>query len=374
MSSTNFHALPIAAVTPATAEAATVAFAVPPALRDTFRYHAGQYVTLRFVINGKEERRAYSMSSSPLEEHVAVTIKRVKGGVVSNHVLDQLKPGDAVDVMPPQGRFLVKTDGAAKRDYYLFGAGSGITPLMSIIRAVLEEEPKSRLHLYYGNRREETIIFRAELAELQRRYAGQLNVVHTLSRPKKRKAGGLKGFLGAKVTDWAGQTGRISIRGVQEFLQAHPAAGSNRAFYVCGPGRMIDEVEQALLGLGVFKEHIHSERFVSAHQAGKEAAPVENSASDLGGGAQVQCKLQGQSYDLTLKPGQTILDGMLEAGAEPAYSCLAGACSTCMAKVTEGGVRMEVCFAIDDDEIAAGYVLTCQAHPTTPTVKVDFDG
>ena len=368
MSATDFTPLVITSLTPATADAVTVGFRPPATGGAEWNYRAGQYVTLRFVIDGKEERRAYSMSSAPFEGEIAVTVKRVKGGIVSNHIADHLKVGDTVDVMPPQGRFLAETDGTARRDFYLFGAGSGITPLMSILKTVLEEEPKSRVHLLYGNRNEDSIIFHAELAEIVRRYEGQVTVEHTLSRPKKVKTGGLRGLFGGGKTTWEGAKGRIGIPAVQRFLDARPPAATERQYYVCGPGKMIDDVEQALLGMGIHKDFIHTERFVSANDV-KDAPPVEGEVRN----AVVKATVSGKEHAVTLKPGQTILDGLLEAGAQPAYSCLAGACSTCMAKVTKGGVRMEVCFAIDDDEVAEGYILSCQAHPTTPEVEVTFD-
>ena len=366
--SQTFYPLQIASLTAETSDTVTVALEVPDELASTFNYQAGQYVTLKFVINGKEERRAYSMSSAPHEDTIAVTVKRVKGGVVSNHIASRLEAGDTIEVMPPEGRFKVITDHAKRREFYLFGAGSGITPLMSITRAVLEMEPQSKVHLFYGNRDEDSIIFEDQFKELQERFEGQLEVEHTLSQPKKYRPGGLRGLFSRGKPQWRGATGRITIRAVQDFMARHPAAARDKAYYICGPGNMIDDVEQALLGLGVHKEHIHTERFVSAN-AVKQDAPVAGEVDK----AEIKAVISGKEHAVTLKPGQSVLDGLLEAGAQPPYSCLAGACSTCMAKVEQGGVKMEVCFALDDDEVAAGYVLTCQAHPTTETVRVDFD-
>lgn len=368
MSQPTFHALPVTAITTETDKAITVSFKPEAADADLFAYQAGQYLTLKFVVNGKEERRAYSMSSAPRDEEISVTVKRVEGGIVSNHIANHVKAGDLVEVMPPQGRFLVKPDPAARRDYYLFGAGSGITPLMSILRTLLEEEPKSRVHLLYGNRDEQNIIFDQQLAALQKRHEGQLLVRHILSRPIKEKAGGLRGLFGGGKVSWNGSVGRIDIKAVQTFLNDYPGAVADKQYYICGPGQMIDNVEQALLGLGVKKAVIHSERFVSANAAKQKSVPTNPVA-----GAKAFVKLGGKDLEVEVKSGQTILDALLEDGATPPYSCLAGACSTCMAKVTKGGVKMEVCFAIDDDEIAEGYILACQAHPTTPEVYVEFE-
>lgn len=368
MINVNFHPLKISSITPETDKAVTVGFRVSEDQAADFAYKAGQYLTLKFVVNGKEERRAYSMSSAPYQDEIAVTVKRVKGGIVSNHIADALKVGDEVEVMAPQGRFLLEPDASRRRDYYLFGAGSGITPLMSILRTVLEEEPKSRVYLLYGNRNEDNIIFEQELAELSKRYEGQLVVEHTLSRPHREKAGGLRGLFSKGKISWQGNVGRVDIPAVQRFVAANPGSVTDRQYFICGPGKMIDNVEQALLGLGYDPETIHTERFVSANAVRKKA----NTGNDVTG-AKVVATISGKEHTVELKAGQTILDGLLEAGAAPPYSCLAGACSTCLAKVSKGGVKMEVCFAIDDDEVAEGYILSCQARPTTPEVELTFD-
>jgi ring-1,2-phenylacetyl-CoA epoxidase subunit PaaE len=365
MATPQFYQLPVARVEPETEQAVTVYFNVLESDRTAFHYRAGQYLTLRFLIDGKEERRAYSMCSAPHDDELAVTVKRVRGGVVSNHIAERLRAGDTVDVMPPMGRFLAETDPAARRRYYLFGAGSGITPLMSILRAVLEEEPKSEVVLFYGNRDEDSIIFQRQLDELRQRYAGQLTVEHTLSRPKKYATKGLKGLFKRSSTRWEGTKGRIDRKSVTRFLNDHPAAGLECRYYICGPGGMIETVEAALLGHGVDDRHIHAERFVSASEGKREANGSQ--------GGTVNVKLGKDEFTVNLKPGQSILEALLEEGKTPPYSCLAGACSTCMARVEKGGIKMDVCYALDEEEVAEGYILTCQAHPTTPEVEVDYN-
>ncbi|RMF01008.1 MAG: ferredoxin--NADP reductase [Bacteroidetes bacterium] len=363
MSDTNFYPLRVAKVQQETSDTLTVYFEVPADLQETFRYKAGQYLTLRFELNGQEVRRAYSMSSSPLEPALAVTVKRVRGGLVSNYIADQLKAGDTVEVMPPQGRFYPELDPAQRKTYYLFGAGSGITPLMSILKTVVEEEPKSMVYLLYGSRNEEQIIFKNQLDELSRRYAGQLVVEHIISQPSREKGSWFK----KGVIRWTGRTGRINALMVDSFLEQHPPQGSGAEYFICGPGDMIDTVEAALRNRGVEAAHIHTERFVNAGEAAAQAQ-----ASGLAG-ARAKIKVRGEHISLSIPENKTILGAMLDAKYDAPYSCLAGACSTCMAKLKSGEVKMDACFALDDDEVAKGYILTCQAHPITPEVEVDFD-
>ncbi len=367
MSQTDFVALPIQEIVQETQDTVTIKFKVAAEQQEQFQYLAGQYLTLRFVIEGQDVRRAYSMSSSPIEELLAVSVKRVKDGLVSNYIADHLEVGTLVDVMPPQGRFVVQPAADKRRNFYLFGAGSGITPLLSILKTVLEQEPKSSVFLLYGNRDENSIIFKTQLEQLEQRYAGQFTVAYTLSQPLREKPSGFSRFFTRGTVRWAGEKGRISDDKVQEFLDTYPQDATEAFYYVCGPGSMIDIVEQTLLGRGLPKAAIYTERFVSAYDTKKSSTSASVAA------AQVKARLNGKEVTVQLKPGQTILDGLLEAKVNPPYSCLAGACSTCAAKVTKGGVKMDVCYALDEDEVADGVILTCQSHPTSPTVEIDFE-
>ena len=262
--STQFHSLKINKITTEIKDAVSVTFDIPTELKEKFKYKHGQYLTLKFDINGQEERRAYSMSSSPLENGITVTVKKVEQGKVSTHICSNLKSGDTVEVMEPQGRFTVALDADKNRTYYLFGAGSGITPLMSIAKTVLEQEPLSTVFLFYGNRDEDSIIFRSKLDEMGRNYANQFIVAHTLSQPKKEKAGGLTGFFKKSKIAWEGGVGRIGKSNVTKFIEDNPTRSKETHYFICGPGGMIDEVEQTLLDLGNDKKSIHSERFTSA--------------------------------------------------------------------------------------------------------------
>ncbi|GAB4496080.1 MAG: phenylacetate-CoA oxygenase/reductase subunit PaaK [Saprospiraceae bacterium] len=368
-----FYALKIKQITPETPDTVTIDFDVPADLREKFAYKQGQYITVRIHKDGHELRRSYSMSSSPLEKNrLAVTVKKVRGGHVSVFLHDSLKVGDTLEVAAPEGRFFIPLDPEKRRTYYLFGAGSGITPLMSILKTTLEAEPMSSIFLLYGSRNEESIIFRDELDRLAERYAGQLHVEHILSQPKKESSGGgLFGIFKKTTTNWQGKTGRITQKIANEFLDENMARGpeSDCFYFICGPGNMTDTVKTALLGRGIESKQIHTEHFVNAnHIPGEFAA-----SGGTGDGKRIIVHLKGQKIELTVPPGATILDVLVKEKFDPPYSCTAGACSTCMAKLINGKVTMDACYALDDEEVKSGYILTCQSHPETDVVELTYD-
>ncbi len=367
-----FYPLTVARIQPETPDTRTIEFHVPEELSHLFTYQAGQYVTLRHTLNGQEVRRSYSMSSSPLEKRLAITVKKIPNGRMSTYLCDVLRQGDTLEVAPPDGRFTTTFDPDRRRTLYLFGAGSGITPLMSILKTALEAEPMSTIFLLYGSRDEDNIIFRNELAHLAQRYAGQLNVEHILSRPKKIEAGNILGLFKRYTTLWNGRTGRITGQVAQQFLEENPphTSAQDCEYFICGPGNMADVVKATLLSQGIAEKQIHTEYFVNATHTPGQFAEATNGATN---GARLIVHLNRVRIETVVPPKATILDVLVREKHDVPYSCTAGACSTCMAKVIQGKVRMDACYALDDEEIKAGYCLTCQARPETDVVEITYD-
>jgi len=362
----NFHSLKISKIVSETPDTKTIYFEIPSHIVQEYRHLPGQHLTIKAQINGKEVRRAYSICTAPDATEPGVTVKRVPKGIVSNYIHEIVKPGDSLDIMTPEGHFIVKTDHFKTRDHYFIAAGSGITPVMSMIQSILEEEPKSVCYLLYGSRNESEIIFNESLNHLVTKYKDQLFVEHVLSQPKINKSGGIGGLFTKKTIDWKGLKGRINAETCTSFFKEYPPKTEEKHYYICGPGDFIEKISSFLATIHIDKIFIHKEYFTPAKTDHKKSDAGLNSAS-------VTITLKGESFDITVPKGKTILDVLVDSKKDPPYSCTSGACSTCMAKVTEGEVTMDSCYALDDDEVAAGYILTCQSHPKTEKVILTYD-
>jgi ring-1,2-phenylacetyl-CoA epoxidase subunit PaaE len=361
-----FHSLKISKIVSETQDSKTIYFDIPESLVKEYSHKPGQYLTVKFSINGNEVRRAYSICTAPFSNEKGVTVKKVHQGTMSVYLNEKANVGDTLDIMTPEGHFVVNTDHLKSRDHYFVTAGSGITPVMSMLRSILEEEPKSTCYLLYGNRDEDSIIFKKDLDQLADRYNDQLFIVHVLSKPTRRKKEGLAGFLGKTISDWKGFKGRIKNEILAEFFETYKPKNKEPQYYICGPGDMIEKTTAFLLDAAVDKKCIHKEYFASS-------VTDENKSKAGVMSAHVSVTLKKETFEIIVPKGKTILDILVENKIDPPYSCTSGACSTCMAKVTAGEVAMDSCYALDDDEVAAGYILTCQSHPITEKVELTYD-
>ncbi len=348
-----FVTLTIAGLRRETADTISAAFIVPPELHDVFAYAPGQYLTFRTVQDGQEMRRSYSICSGLDEGELRVAIKRAPGGRFSEWAHGALRAGETIEVMPPAGRFALTPDPAAAHAYAGFAAGSGITPVLAILRSVLTGEPKSRFLLFYGSRTTADILFREAIEDLKDRFIGRLLVFHVLSREQQ---------------DVAILNGRLDAAKIALIARVLLPSDLDRAF-VCGPGAMIDAVCGALEASGVPPDRIMTERFTPTPGA-LPPPPITNAVTPH---AVATIVADGIRRDIPVAVGETVLDAAQRAGLDLPFSCRAGLCSTCRAKVTAGRVTMAVNYGLESWETEAGYALTCQAVPQTPEITVDYD-
>jgi ring-1,2-phenylacetyl-CoA epoxidase subunit PaaE len=347
-----FHRLRVASVDRLTRDSAAITFEVPPDLQQSFRFRPGQHLTLRRVADGVDLRRTYSVCSSAAGGPLRVAVKRLDGGVFSTWVLDGLQPGDELEVLPPAGRFGPTVDPSRALTYGLVAAGSGITPVLSIAWTVLDVEPASQVVLVYGNRTSGDVMFLEELADLKDRYPARLQVFHVLSREEQESE-----LL----------SGRIDRERLERLMQT-VLVGIDE-WYLCGPFGMVTEGRQALLDAGVDPARVHVELF-HADPPPPRARTVAAGSPDT---AVVTVLLHGRATTLPVpKDGPAVLDAVLAVRADAPYACKGGVCGTCRARCTLGAVEMDVNYALEPDELEAGVVLTCQAHPTSDEVRLEF--
>lgn len=348
-----FHRLRVLNTRAETRDATSVSFDIPPPLTETFAWRPGQHLTLRLHLEGLETRRPYTISESPFGgAPLRVTVKRVPGGLVSNHINRNVAPGDAIEVMPPFGGFYLDPDARRRRTLYLFGAGSGITPLYSMLRSVLVAEPHSAVYLLYGNTDADTVIFAEDLSRLEEDSPGRLTVRHVLSSPSRNSS----------LRPW--RRGRIDAERVAEFIETHPPYAQDTGYYVCGPGDMNAVVGAALLGMDVPGERIHTENFLPVTPPDDSVPGVE---------AAMTVRLGGEALAVAAASGQTVLEAVRASGGMAPYSCESGVCGACRARLRDGAVHLRARMALTDAEIARRVILTCQALPTTPRVTVEYD-
>jgi len=360
MSVHKFHALKVKDIRQETDECISVSFDVPAELAELFCFIPGQYLTLHKKINGEDIRRSYSICSAKNDGELRVAIKKVENGKFTTYAHNQLKKGDLLDVMPPMGNFISKAEPKENKQYLAFAAGSGITPIMSIIKTVLEEEKSSKFILVYGNRSRASIIFREELEALKNKYMDRLRLYHILSR---------------EFMDVAIFNGRINADKCEEFCDGLIDLNTVDESFICGPEEMLLSVKKQLFELGLPAQNIHIELFTSPDQPkASHDAWVTAHKDDLGPMSKVSITLDGTTFDMDVPyNGTSILDAALSKGADLPFACKGGVCCTCRAKLMEGNVEMEVNYSLEPDEVAKGFVLTCQSHPRSERVVIDFD-
>lgn len=357
----HFRTLKIDDIRRETADCVSIAFAIPPELKEEFRFHQGQNVTLRLQIGGTEVRRSYSICSSPLENELRVAIKKVPYGVFSTYANEQLQKGQEMEVLPPTGKFYTELKPEARKRYLAFAAGSGITPVLSLIKTTLAIEPQSHFTLVYGNRNRLSILFREELEALKNRYMNRFSLHHILSREQM---------------DIPLNQGRIDARKCGELCERLIDVSSMDEVFLCGPAEMTFTVKDWLEQQGLERKKIHFELFQTGGAPGQEVVRSKAVVTEGPGGAtsRVTVRLDGVSHAFDLSyDGDSVLNAALMEGADLPFACKGGVCCTCRAKLIEGKVEMDVNYALEADEIKAGFILTCQAHPRSEKVVIDFD-
>lgn len=353
----HFNTLKVKEINKETPDCVSVLFDVPEALKATYRFEHGQNITLKKTIDGEEVRRSYSICSAPYEDELKVAIKKVAGGTFSVYANTILQKNDELEVLPPTGKFHSALDPKNKKHYLAFAAGSGITPVISIIKTTLQKEPASEFTLVYGNKSRSSIIFFEELEGIKNKYLNRFNLINILSRER---------------TDAPVNSGRINNEKLTVLNKLIDYETIDE-FFICGPEKMIFCVKDYLEQAGIDKKKIHFELF-GTKGIKKQEAGGRKEMADTGFKSNITVKLDGRSFDFKLGFEEgNILDAALQQGADLPYACKGGVCCTCKAKLLEGEVAMDVHWGLEQEEIDQGFILTCQSHPKTENVVVDFD-
>ncbi len=350
-----FHRLRVSEVTRLADDAVAISFDVPPELADAYDFVQGQHVTVRTSLAGDDVRRSYSICAPARSGLLRIGVKVLPGGHFSGFVAGALKVGDEMEVMTPTGRFHTPLDPANRKHYGAIAAGSGITPILSIIATTLQQEPRSAVTLIYANRTSRSVMFLEELEDLKDRYRGRFHLIHVLSREEQ---------------DAELLSGRLDAARLTKITETLVPVETVDDWFLCGPQLMVADLREALLDQGVDARRVHTELF---HV---EASPRQRTASDsdTGEGADVSINLDGRRSTFRLKGDDVpVLEAALQVRSDAPYACRGGVCGTCRAKVVEGAVAMDTNYALEPEEIEQGYVLTCQSHPTTEKVVLDFD-
>jgi len=353
----HFHKIKVKEVRPETADCVSVAFDITDTLQPAFAYTAGQYLTLRTFINGEEVRRSYSLCSAPMENEWRIAVKKVEGGLFSTYANTQLKAGDEIDIMPPMGHFFSPGTSGSHKKYIAIAAGSGITPVLSVIKTLLKQEAGCSVTLVYGNRNRHSIIFREAIEALKNRYMHRFRIIYILSR---------------EITDAAIHTGRIDAAKCEQLFTRFADIHADD-FFICGPSGMISCVKDFLVANQVEESRIHIEFFTAADD---HRSIRQNVASGFktANQSKVTIKHDNISFDFNLDfDGDDILDAALHHGVDLPYSCKSGVCCTCKARLLEGHVMMDANYGLEPEEVADGFILCCQSHPQTEKVVIDFD-
>ena len=352
----HFHKLTVKNIQRETEDCVSIAFDIPRELEKDFSFKQGQNITIKYKADEEEIRRSYSICSSPAENELRVAVKKVFNGAFSTFANEQLATGDTLEVLPPTGTFFTEVNDANKKNYVFFAAGSGITPVISIIKTILNKETESLVTLIYGNRNVSSVIFKESLEALKDKHLRRFRIIHVLSRER---------------TEADINYGRIDAEKCKQ-LSKLIYLNSVDEFFICGPEKMIFTVKEFLETNGIDKKKIHFELFTTPTRKNTKIFSAVKSSLEVG--SAVIIKLDGRSFDFTLDyNSNNILDAALAQGADLPFSCKGGVCTTCKAKLVEGEVEMEVNYGLEPDEVNAGFILTCQSHPRSKKVVVDFD-